>query len=303
MKKYSLVAVALLLPLTAQAQTIGYSFLRTAIGARPAGMAASFVAVSNDMHSIFHNPAGIGDLEQRSAGFGYLNHVLDIQNFSGVYVAPVKRGSYGFALQYTNYGDFTRTNQFGEEQGSFGAYNMVAYLSYSRKQTERLLLGGNAKYIRSSLADFSSDALALDLGVIYHSDLFSNVTFGFGIYNLGAVVSAFDQTKERLPLNFQVGISKTLTHLPLMYSLALVKYAEEDFEFRAGGEFTLAQGFFARLGYDTIGSEQKIGTDGDRFAGFSVGLGLAHRRYRFDYGLSSFGEVGSLNRLNISMEF
>jgi hypothetical protein len=58
-----------------------------------------------------------------------------------------------------------------------------------------------------------------------------------------------------------------------------------------------------RLGYDTVGSDQKVGTDADRFAGLSFGLGLTIHDYALDYSLSSFGEVGSLNRLSFSMTF
>ncbi len=303
MRKLLSLFAALLLPTVALAQSAGYTFLRTPVGARPAAMAASFVSVSKDAHNIYYNPAGLADLSRRAATFGYINNILDVQDFFGAYVMPHQQGSYGFALQYTDYGDFTRTNEFGEELGSFGANNVVAYFSYSRTHAERLLLGGNVKYIRSTLADFSSDAVALDLGAIYHSSLFDNLSFGAGIFNLGRVRKAFDGRKEDLPLTFQFGISKRLAHLPLLYSLTLVGEPDENLQFRAGGEFSLSQNAFLRLGYNTLGRDQKVGTDSDRFAGLSIGLGLDYRQYKFDYGMSSFGEIGNLNRLSVSIIF
>ncbi|MCL4707527.1 PorV/PorQ family protein [bacterium] len=310
MTKFFLLLAALLFPAMSFAQSAGYTFLRTPVGARQAAMAASFISISKDAHSIYYNPAGLADMSNRAATFGYINNILDVQDFFGAYVMPHKQGSYGFALQYTDYGEFKRTNEFGEELGNFGANNVIAYLNYSRAHSERLLVGGNLKYIRSALADFSSDAFALDLGVIYHSSLFDNFDFGAGVFNLGRVRKTFDGLKEDLPLNYQFGISKRLAHLPLLYSLTLVAYPDpgkvvqfEEVQFRAGGEFNLSQNAYLRLGYNTLGRDQKVGTDSDRFAGLSIGLGLDYRQYKFDYGMSSFGEIGNLNRLSMSIIF
>lgn len=304
MKKALLLFAALFTPSAVCSQSaIGYAFLRTPVGARPSAMAGSFVAMSGDAHSIYYNPAGVASIASRTAAFGYLNHILDIQSVFGAYVTPHSKGAYGFAVQYTSYGDFKRTNEFGQEEGTFGASNLVAYLSYSQLRGKNFQLGANVKYIRSELEVFSSDAVALDLGFIYHSSLLGNLDFGGGIFNAGGVINAFDVTKEKLPLNAQIGASKQLQHLPLRYSLTLVKYFDDNLVFRAGGELNLATGLFLRLGYDTIGSDQKVGTDSDRFAGLSLGLGLEHQRYKIDYGISSFGEVGSLNRFSFGMKF
>ncbi len=301
--KKKILLVALVVPAILSAQPIGYAFLRTSVGARPSAMAASFVAISNDPHCIFYNPAGIASLQKRSAAFGYLNHILDIQNFSGAYVMPMRNGNLGAGVQYTSYGEFERTDELGVEQGAFGVSSAVIYLSYAQTRGQRVQIGANVKYIRSELENFTSDAYALDLGVIYHSSLLGNLDIGGGVFNVGGIISPFDQTKERLPFNYQIGVSKRLEHLPLHYSLALVGYSEEDLRFRAGGEITLSTGLFFRLGYDTLGGDQKVGTTSDRFAGLSFGLGLEYRQYKFDYGLSSFGEIGSLNRLSLSMTF
>lgn len=304
MKKIPLLlSLALLASSVFGADPIGFAFLRTPVGARPAAMGASFLAVSRDAHAIYYNPAGLANVPTRVGAFGYLNHILDIQSFFGAYVHPHARGSYGIALNYADYGNFTRTNELGEENGSFGASTLVAYLSYSQLRGERLMLGANLKLIRAQLEQFSADAFAVDLGFIYQSTIMENLTFAGGIFNLGKERAAFIKTKESLPLNIQFGVSKKLAHLPLMYSLTLLKYQEEDLRFRAGGEFILSKGLMMRLGYDTVRGDQKVGTDADRFAGLSFGLGMTMHDYTLDYSLSSFGEVGSLNRLSFAMTF
>jgi hypothetical protein len=263
------------------------------------------LSISRDPHAIFYNPAGIADMSTKAAAFGYLNHILDIQSFVGAYVHTHRHGSYGIGVHYTDYGTLRRTDKFGEELGDFGASSMTVHAAYSRVQAERWLVGASLKYFRSEIDQYSADGFGLDIGVIYHSTIFDNLNFAGGIFNIGAARTAYINTKERLPLNFQFGVSKRLAHLPFTYSAVLLKYRDEDLRLRFGGEFEISKRLFMRLGYDTIGKDQKLdtGSTGDRFAGLSLGFGLTYNEYVFDYAFSSFGEVGSLNRLSLSVMF
>jgi hypothetical protein len=123
------------------ADPTGFGFLRVPVGARSAAMGASFLAVSKDVHAIYYNPAGIANVPMRSAAFGYLNHILDIQSFFGAYVHPHRRGSYGFAVNFTDYGEFAETDVNGEKQGSFNANTVAVYFTYSQLRAERWLFG------------------------------------------------------------------------------------------------------------------------------------------------------------------
>ena len=116
-------------------------------------------------------------------------------------------------------------------------------------------------------------------------------------------MTAFMDHKDPLPLNFVLGFSKKLAHLPLVYSVTANKYIDDDIQFNVGGEFTLAEGVFLRVGYNSLGRDLKIGADGDQFAGISMGLGFQWNQMQFDYGLSSFGAIGYLNRATFSYQF
>ena len=305
MKKY-LAALTILfafLPQSGHSQSVSFAFLRTHVGARPAAMAGSMLAVSKDPHAIFYNPAGIADMATRAGAFGYLNHILDIQSFVGAYVHTHRQGSYGLGLHYTDYGTFQRTNKVGEDLGEFGAGSMVLYATYSRVHAERWLLGASVKYFRSEIEQYTADGVGLDVGVIYHSTIMGNLSIAGGIFNIGKARTAYNATKEKLPINFQFGLSKRLAHLPFLWSAAVVHFPDEDLRFRAAGEFEISQSFYLRFGYDNVGKDQKLGTDSitERFAGVSLGFGISYDRYLFDYALSSFGEVGSLNRLSLAV--
>lgn len=285
--------------------TAGYQFLRTYPGARPAAMAGAFISMPGDIHAIYYNPAGLAALSRRIVTASYLNYVLDFNSGFVAYSQKFRNlGQFAVAVNYMNYGEFDETNNQGEKQGTFNAGSFYITSSFAKNLTDRLAVGASAKFIHSNIANYSSSGLAVDGGMIYKAPFLDGMNIGLGVFNLGAAVSAFIDEKDPLPLNFVLGISKRLAHLPLEYSVSVNKYIDDDIQINVGGEFTLAEGIFLRLGYNSLGINQKIGGSGDQFAGVSLGLGMNWRdRYQFDYGFSSYGAIGYLNRLSFSYCF
>jgi len=282
----------------------GYEFLRTQIGARPAGMAGAFVSFSGDVHSVYYNPAGLAPISTRLASATYLNHVLDFQSGFVAYTQPMKNiGQLAVGINYMNYGDFDRTDVNGNKLGSFGAGSFAITSSLGRMITRDLMAGISAKFIYSTIDNYSSTAIAMDLGVIYRVPFMQDLNIGAAVFNLGAAMTSFMDTRDPLPLNFVLGFSKKLAHLPLEYCVAVNKYIDDDVQISAGGEFTLTENVFLRVGYSSLGKNLKIGADGDQYAGLSLGMGFQWRQIQFDYALSSFGAIGYLNRATFSYRF
>ncbi len=284
--------------------TAGYEFLRTHIGARPSAMAGAFISIPGDIHAIYFNPAGLAPISGRMATATYLNHVLDFQSGFVAYTQPIKNiGQIAVGIDYMNYGDFDETDVAGNKLGNFGAGSFAITSSLGRSINEDLMVGVSAKVIYFSIVEYNSTALALDLGAIYKVPFIEDMNIGLGVFNLGQAMTAFMDHKDPLPLNFVLGFSKKLAHLPLVYSVTANKYIDDDIQFNVGGEFTLAEGVFLRVGYNSLGRDLKIGADGDQFAGISMGLGFQWNQMQFDYGLSSFGAIGYLNRATFSYQF
>ncbi len=277
---------------------VGFEFLRTFVGARPAAMAGAFIAVPGDIHNIVYNPAGLAALSERQGTVSYLNHLLDFQSGFMAYAQPLYNGTIALGLNFMNYGQFERMDDTGIKLGEFGANSFVFAVSYSQMIKQGLSLGASGKYIRFQIDDLTETAVAADVGINYSIES-HKLNIGFGIFNFGKTTSAFVQTKDELPLNFQLGASKELEHLPLFVSGALVLYKGESLDFRLGGEFTLSEPLLLRFGYNSVGQEQKVDTGKDNLAGFSIGLGFKLSTLNFDYSFSSFGEVGALNRITI----
>ena len=282
----------------------GYDFLRTHVGARPSAMSGAFISMTGDIHSIYFNPAGLATIPGRLVTATYLNHVLDFQSGFLAYTQSLpKVGQAALSINYMSYGEFDQTDVNGRKIGSFSAGSFAFSSSLARSLNDNLLAGMSAKFIYSTIDNYNSTAIAVDLGMIYQAPFMDDLQIGAGIFNLGSALTAFIDSKDPLPLNFVIGVSKKLAHLPLEYCVAVNKYIDDDIRFSAGGEFTLTEGVYLRIGYNSLGQGLKVGADSDQYAGISLGLGLNWKNIQFDYGLSSFGAIGYLNRATFSYAF
>ncbi|RMF68777.1 MAG: hypothetical protein D6743_02910, partial [Calditrichaeota bacterium] len=260
--------------------------MRTLVGARPAAMAGAFVAMPGDIHDLVYNPAGLSWLHKRHGTATYLNHLLDFQSGFLAYAHPFKKETVAAGFQFFDFGQFVGKDENNVETGEFGANSLIFSVAYSRSVLKNLSLGASGKFIRFQIDSFSETALAADFGALF-SVPSENLNVGVAVFNVGSTTSAFLTTKDDLPVNVQVGISKQLEHLPLLVSGALVKFRDESLDFRIGGEFTLTEQLFFRLGYNSVGQDQKVNTDKDKLAGVSFGLGFKLNTFNIDYSFSS----------------
>jgi len=307
MKIYRFIAVIVLVfSISTQAyspSTTGFQFLRTQVGARPAGMGGAFVAIPGDVNSLFYNPAGIAALGKRTASFTYLNDLLDFNSGFIGYVHPsMGLNNFGFSVLYKDYGQFDKMDENGQEMGTFGANSISLNATWAMVAAENLYIGATGKYIRASIENYSADAIALDAGVMYVIPK-HDLTFAAGISNLGTATSAFVDTKDDLPFSMRAGFSKRLAHLPLLLSVNAYKYTDEAWQAAIGGEFTLSDYVLLRLGYDFLGRKMHVDASDDTFAGAAIGLGFLWNQIKIDYSYTSYGVLGSLNRFTVSSHF
>ena len=284
-----------------------YDFLRLDLSARAAALGGTFVSNTDDPNVIFYNPAGLKMLTGSPISFSFLKYLLDINFASITYSTEFENiGRVAAGIKYVNYGSFTGADEFGNITGSYGAGEADFVVGYSNIIDQNFYYGVNAKFIYSSIADRSSSALALDLGLNYNVPA-QEFSVGFAILNVGTQLSYYYSTRENLPLDVTIGVSKKLTYLPLRLSLDFHRLNDDQSDFishlRAftiGAEFTLSKVLRLRLGYDNEKRQDlTIGTLAG-IAGFSAGLGAVIKGYSFDYGFSSLGAIGALHRISIA---
>ena len=311
MKKYlyQTALLTLIISSTVYSQTT-YDFLRVDMSARAGALGGSFVSNNDDVDVLFYNPAGIASLQNSPVSLSFVKHLLDINLFSLAYSTEFENiGRFGAALKYINYGTFDAADEFGNRTGEFNAGEFAFLIGYAGEFEENFYYGINAKVIYSNIAENSSSAIATDIGLQYVIPS-QQINIAASVLNLGSQISSYIDTKEDLPVDVSIGISKRLENLPLRLSLDFHRLNDERDEFyqhfkgfTIGAEFYLSKVLNLRLGYDNERrSELKVGSTSG-IAGFNAGLGVLVSDYQFNYGYSSLGLVGAMHRIGISAAF
>jgi hypothetical protein len=306
MKKFLAVAALLMITTTAFSQSV-YKFLSLDTNPRAAAVAGSFVANSDDPNVVFYNPAGINTLTGTPISVSYVNHLMDINSASVVVSKEYESlGRFSAAVQYVNYGDFVKSDIYGKNLGEFGANDLALMIGYGNELDNNFFYGANVKFIYSGIEDYSSTALAFDIGLHYAIPE-ENWHFGFSILNLGSQLSSYSTLNEDLPIDMRLGFTKQLEKVPLKFFWSFNKLSDKFDSFferfkniTAGAELRLGKSFKLRFGYDNEKRrELKVGST-PGLAGFSLGVGFNVSSYVVDYSFSSLGSIGSLHRFGIS---
>ncbi len=177
-----------------------YNFLNVDMSARAAALGGSYSTNNDDVDVLFYNPAGMGFLEKNPVSFSFVKHLMDINLFSLAYSTEFENiGRFGTAIKYINYGSFDEADEFGNRTGEFNAGELAFILGYTNEFSENFYYGANAKVIYSSIADKSSSAVGLDLGINYEIPN-QKLNLAAAVLNLGTQLSSYIDTNEDLPL-------------------------------------------------------------------------------------------------------
>lgn len=305
------VTAAIFAASTAHAQRIYvYDFLRVDASARAAAMGGSFVTVTNDPVGMYYNPASLQTVDSTQAAFTYFKHLLDINSGSATFATTLEDiGHVGVGVTYNNYGAFTRTDRVGQEIGEFSSNDIVAALGWATYLGEGFSAGLNLKGIFSSIDNVGSSAIALDGGLLF-IDTTNRLQAGLSILHLGSQLATYGEESEQLPVDLRLGVSHQLRGLPLLVALNFSRLLdqEESFvdrfsSFSVGGEFTLSKPLRLRIGYNNRVRQDVAFGQSKGLSGFSGGIGLVLKDYRFDYAFNSYDRLGGLHRVSLNAIF
>jgi hypothetical protein len=309
--------------INSKAGTAAYTFLKIGIGAKSQAMGGAFVGLADDATALYYNPAGLTSLSGEALVFdelldkplnptpknrftaSYLNYLVDFQyGFLGYTRQLDSASAIGASISYQNYGSFTRLDRDGTELGTFGASDFAFGLTYSKRFAPRFSAGVTGKFISEKVDTYSSNGMAVDLGLMYLVTPDASTRAGLAITNLGAQLKGLSEThKDKLPTKIAAGISHHLKGLPLLFAGELGKPFDNDFYGALGVELVSLKPFFLRLGWNSQAKDYKVGAGNDTMAGFSGGFGVAYKMYQIDYSYSSYADVGSVHRISVEAGF
>ncbi len=310
MIKKVLSLVLCVVPVLAWGQTTAFDFMNLDPSGRGGAMGGAFVSMTDDANMIFYNPAGLATITDPQASISYMKHILDINSGVASFAENVPNfGAFGVGVQYMNYGTFDLTDQNANVLGTFGASDLAITAGYANKLDSNLYYGANAKMLFSTIDIYHSSAGAIDAGLLYVMPD-KHLSFGIAIQNAGVQFTDYIGTNEPLPFDVRIGGTMQPKGLPLILNLdfnhltdAVDNFGEHFQDFQIGGEFTAGKVLRLRFGYDNE-QHQAMNFNGSAgLAGFSAGVGIIIKNWRVDYGYSSWGVVGDLQRISVSSAF
>lgn len=310
-----------------------YSFLGLTNSARVAALGGELVSLlDDDINMVFHNPALLTEGMHNNLSLNYVNYFAGVNYGYASYGYSVEGiGNFAAGMHYVNYGTFDRTDELGELLGTFRASEYALNLVYSRSFLDTLLtVGVNLKPIFSSLEQYTSWGIAVDVGASYYIPR-SLTTFGFVLKNMGAQITSYTGRRESLPFEIQAGITQALAHAPFRFTVTFQHLERWDLTYTVqdnddlgiagnetdksgfdifgdklmrhivfGTEFLLGKNFHLDLGYNYKRRKEMMVIAHPGMVGFSWGFGFRVSKFHIAYGRASYHLAGGTNLFSLT---
>jgi hypothetical protein len=132
-----------------------------------------------------------------------------------------KIGSFAAELRYVGYGEFIRTDEIGNEQGTFNCNDVGLTLGWGRALDSCFSIGANLKLMYSGYESYSSFWLAVDVAGSYYNKK-NNVSLAVLFKNIAGELKPFvPGTHNWAPFDLQFAFSQRLKFIPVRYHISL----------------------------------------------------------------------------------
>ncbi|MGB9720576.1 MAG: hypothetical protein ACPL28_03725 [bacterium] len=288
--------------------TVGYAtkyageFQELIVGGRVCGMGGTGVAQGTDPTAIILNP-GCAPFVNRSL------HLMHAENFSGIVrnefgalVIPKANSAYGVGFQVVSVGNIKlttlpdTTQDPGDENqpipfDTVSTRDMILYLNAAQKRNV-FAYGVNLKVYYRNLAVMTGVGGGMDIGLRLN---LANLNAGIAVRDFVlAPVYWNNDSKEyispKISFGLAPGIPLNKINAVLTIESDIVKdLSLNELKLNMGMEFAYKNAIYGRLG--------KSGP------WYTVGAGLRHRKFIFDYGLITHPDLGISNKFSAGVDF
>lgn len=208
--------------------TTAANFLEIGFGSAGSAMGDACVSITNDLASIYWNPAGLSFMQQSEAQFVRQPWLADINTtFAGIGLVFPAIGTFSLGLIQVGYGDMevtTLTMQDGTGE-IFTAADFAFSLSFARRLAQWFAFGASGKYISSKIWHMNASALAVDLGVVVNTHFLSPTGKRDDGINIGMSISNY-------------GTKMKYDGMDLLRPIDILPYEEGNYR-DVGGKFSL----------------------------------------------------------------
>lgn len=217
------ITIALLLAFsaaaTAQFNKAGrttFQFLKIGVGGRAAAMGEATIANTQDINSVYWNPAGLTGIQNLEAGVNYTKWIADLSVTSAAVGYNLGEAVVAFNYMGLNYGNIqeavTRGTSVDTRTGStFSGSDLALGVSAARRFTDQLSIGANVKYLRENLFTYTASLWAADIGTYYDTQ-WKGIRIAMTAQNFSKqarwlYTGEETQQSYELPLVFRIGTS------------------------------------------------------------------------------------------------
>lgn len=298
MKKTVFFALLTLFAVEMQGQEsqTGYNYLRLPVSAHAAALGGDNITlVEDDEALIFHNPALLSTVSDKTINLNYMNYMSGANTASASFNRIVKeKASWAVSAQYMDYGKMKQTDENNTILGEFSAKDITVAGYFSYMLSNRIVGGITAKFITSYIGDYNSIGVGVDLGLNYY-DSDHEWSISAVAKNLGGQLKAYDETYDKIPIDVQVGVTKRFPHTPFQVSATLVNLNNWNKSFInhmvLGADLVITENIWIGGGYNfRRADEMKVQANNEE-KGSSHGAGL------------SFGGGVNLERFHLNLAY
>jgi hypothetical protein len=244
-------------------------------GAKQIAMSNSDVALSDDVFSLFNNPAGLAQLNWREIGMYYSPSPFGFHELANGYIAycePFRIGTAGIGAM--TYG--------------FELYRESRLLlSFSTAYLNKLFAGVTFNYHIVSIEGYGNKSVFyINAGCLGY--LTDELKLGFSIQNLNH--ASFTQKENEIPIILNVGLSYRIAN-NLSLNCAIEKDIRYNASLKSGINYDLIENLSLRIGYANEPAE------------YSFGLGIHFSYYNFDYAVFTHPDLGLTHQAGLIISF
>ena len=314
MKKFVLTLISTLFTcmLWAQESQTEYNFLRLPVSAHAAALGGDNITIIEDDPALmFSNPALASSVSDKTIGLSYMNYMSGANYMGASYTKALgEKGTIAGGVQYMNYGKMKEYDQNNTQIGTFNASEIAIEGIFSYELAHNLVGGITAKFINSYIGNYSSMAVGVDLGLNWFEPDYQ-WSVSVVAKNLGGQIKAYEENYGKMPMDVQVGVSKTFAALPVRVSATLVDMTHYNYRFinhlNLGADVLLSDNIWIGGGYNfrksdemTIGKGDDAGAHG---AGLSLGAGINLERFKLNLAYGKYHATSSSILVNLAYSF
>lgn len=250
----------------------GYAgaFLQISVNPRATGMGNAYTAVSDDISGIYFNPGAVAQVQRLTVGGAYRNMSYDRSLQQLAVLFPV-RGEAAIAIsaEMASMGDIMGRDSRGDPTGNLKNMDAVVGITFSRRMSHLLTIGGNMRYYYKKLETTATNSVGFDVGTLFHlrrevglpaEGVIDLLRFGLVVRNISAKYpwntgdywgpkgELGTSITEDVPVSVKAGVSVLILKSKLLLAVDGEKDAKQNVKVYAGGEYQLVEAFAFRAG-------------------------------------------------------